>query len=55
MMMGPKKQKKKNEEYIDRFRRSTIAGDRSLRRSVYGYRDSIMSFVDDTISSLFRS
>ena len=55
MMISTKKPKKKNEEYIDRFRRSTIAGDRSVRKSVYGYRDSIMSFVDDTISSLFRS
>ena len=59
--MTPKKTKK-NDLYIDHFRKSTIGKEqtnsmiksgKSMQSS--GFRSSIMSFVDDTISTLIRT
>ena len=49
----PRKTKKKD-MYIDQFRRSTILRDNSLHKQSNSMRSSILSFVDDTISSLFH-
>lgn len=44
--------------YIDQFRKSSILKEKNFRNSQQsgksGLRDSIMTFVDDTMSSMFR-
>lgn len=44
--------------YIEQFRKSTIMKETNFRSSHHsaksGLRDSIMTFVDDTMSSMFR-
>ena len=40
--------------YIDQFRKSTILRENSLQKKSNSMRSSILSFVDDTISSLFH-
>ena len=55
--MTPIKKLKKNDLYIDHFRRSAIGRESTPMKSSgkSSIRESLVSFVDDTLSSMFRS